>query len=59
MFLKTQCKALLPSLTYSQKGSVTAPPLPQCTVDSEEVSQGSLSLLKNVHDLHKLIFTSV
>ena len=36
----------LPSLTYSQIGSVTAPLLPQCIVDSEEVSQGSLSLLK-------------
>lgn len=47
MIFKTNCCAFLPSLTYSQIGSVTAPLLPQCTVDSEEVSPGSLFLLKN------------
>lgn len=46
------CRALLPSLTYSQIESVTAPPLPRCTVDSEEASQGSLSLLENENTFH-------
>lgn len=36
----------LPSLIYSQKGNVTAPPLPQCTADLEEASPGSPFLLQ-------------
>lgn len=39
-------KPLQPSLTYFQTGSVTAPPLPQYIVDSTEVSQEILFLLK-------------
>lgn len=42
---------LIPSSTYSHKGSATAPPLPRCTVHSEEVSRGSLFLLKNKKQL--------
>lgn len=47
----------LPSLIYSQKGSVTAPLPPQYTVDSEEGSRGIPSLLKdeNVQRCYKLL----
>lgn len=47
----------LPSLIYSQKGSVTAPALPQYTVASEEGSRGTPSLLKdeNVQRYYKLL----
>lgn len=47
----------LPSLIYSQKGSVTAPLPPQYTVDSEEGSRGTPSLLKDesVQRCYKLL----
>lgn len=43
---QTKFKPLQPSLIYFQTGSVTAPPLPLYIVDSKEVSQGILFLLK-------------
>lgn len=43
---KNQVQSLLPSLICSQKGSVTAPLLPQCTADLEEASPGSPFLLQ-------------
>ena len=58
---KGHCRASIPSLTCSQIGSVAAPPLPRCTVDSEEVSPGSLSLLEKneQHVSHKAPFLQV
>lgn len=42
----TKFKPLQPSLIYFQTGSVTTPLLPLYIVDSKEVSQGILFLLK-------------
>lgn len=42
--MKIRIKAT-PSLIYSRRGNVAAPPLPECTVDLKEASQGSPFLL--------------